>query len=105
MDEATAPAAPAIDVEVAYALPDRQRLVALSVADGTAVREVLALSGLADAFPEIDPVTCPIGVFGRVVDDDYRLRTGDRVEIYRELRVNPRQARRERARRRQEESG
>lgn len=87
-----------IDVEVAFALPDLQRVTVVRVPAGTKVRDILARSQLADEFPQIDPLECPLGVFGRQVDDSYEPRAGDRVEIYRELRVDPGQARRERAR-------
>ena len=88
-----------IDVEVAFARPDVQRIVVVRVPAGTKVREILAQSQLAEEFPEIDPLGCPLGVFGRQVDDSCVPGAGDRVEVYRELRVDPRQARRERARR------
>jgi len=87
-----------IDVEVAFARPDVQRVSVVRVPAGTTVRDVLARSPLADEFPEIDLVGCPLGVFGKQVDDSYTPNAGDRIEVYRELRVDPRQARRERAR-------
>jgi putative ubiquitin-RnfH superfamily antitoxin RatB of RatAB toxin-antitoxin module len=85
-----------IDVEVAYARPDVQLLVPCQVPPQTTVREVLTLSGLAEAFPEIDVATCPLGIFGKSVEDGHVVESGDRVEVYRPLRVNPREARRER---------
>lgn len=85
-------------IEVAYARADEQRLIAIEVAAGTRVREALRASGIGDDFPEIDLASCPLGVFGRTVDDDYRLEPGDRIEIYRPLRADPREARRQRAR-------
>ena len=88
-----------ISVEVAFASREVQRLVELQVRAGTHAREALRLSGLAGEFPEIDADRCPLGVFGECVADDYALLPGDRVEVYRPLRVDPREARRERARR------
>ena len=82
------------DIEVAYASPDRQLIVTLAVNPGTNAREAVALSGLPSQFSEIDPVNCAVGVFGRQVDDHYVLRPGDRLEIYRPLRMDPREARR-----------
>lgn len=84
-------------VEVAYARADVQRLIAIEVPAGTGVRAALLASGIADEFPEIDAVGCPLGIFGRRVDDDYRLAPGDRIEIYRPLSADPREARRQRA--------
>ena len=97
MAEADASSADAIAVEVAYARPDIQRLIELTVPARTSVREALELSGIGDAFDEIDTATCAVGVFGRAVDDDYMLRPGDRIEIYRPLHIDPRAARRARA--------
>jgi len=86
-------------VEVAFAEPHCQRVTVLQVAAGTRAREAVKQSGMAEEFSEINPEQCPIGVFGERVGDDYELRSGDRLEIYRPLRVDPREARRERARR------
>ena len=88
-----------ITVEVAYARPDVQCIVVVEVAPGTAARDVLRLSGLADEFPEIDVAACPLGVFGRAVTDAYGVKSGDRIEIYRPLERDPRDARRELAER------
>ncbi|MBT8441918.1 MAG: RnfH family protein [Gammaproteobacteria bacterium] len=97
MAKADASSAGAIAVEVAYARPDIQRLIELIVPAQTSVREALELSGIGDGFDEIDTATCAVGVFGRAVDDDYVLRPGDRIEIYRPLHIDPRAARRARA--------
>ena len=97
MDESGTESPDTIVVEVAYARPGTQRLFELTVAAGTSVREVVELSGLAETLSDIDPATCPVGVFGRLVDDDYVPKTGDRVEIYRPLNIDPRAARRARA--------
>ena len=83
-----------LDIEVAYALPERQWLVAISVPQGTTARQALSLSGLADEAPGLDINSCPVGVFGRVVPDDYELSNGERVEIYRPLLHDPREQRR-----------
>ncbi|MFQ5636342.1 MAG: RnfH family protein [Gammaproteobacteria bacterium] len=98
MAKPAAPCGDMIEVEVAFARLDTQRLTVVRVPRGTPVREVLAQSGLPGLFPEIDPAGCPLGVFGSPVDDAYAPRAGDRVEVYRELRVDPREARRQRAR-------
>lgn len=86
----------AFPVEVAYATAARQEVVVLSVAPGVTARQAVRLSGLERVFPEIDPERCSIGIFGRVVRDDELLREGDRVEIYRPLPNDPREARRDR---------
>lgn len=83
-----------IDIEIAYARPDRQKIVPMTVADGTTARGALLQSGLQVEFPEIDLARCDIGVFGRTVADDYALAQGDRLEVYRPLGMDPREARR-----------
>lgn len=88
----------AILVEVVYALPERQRLVIVALDPGATVARAIRESGLAEEFPEIDPGgRNPVGVFGRHCRLDDRVRDGDRVEIYRPLRADPREARRLRA--------
>ena len=88
--------APPIGIEVAVAWPNLQRLVALDVKPGTTAWQAVEQSGLADAFV-IDLSTVTLGVFGRVVAMDYRVAAGDRVEIYRPLQMDPKEARRRRA--------
>ncbi|MGH8313045.1 MAG: RnfH family protein, partial [Gammaproteobacteria bacterium] len=55
------------------------------------------LSGLQQKYPEIAATACRLGIFGRAVVPQQLLRDGDRVEIYRPLQVDPKQARRKRA--------
>ena len=87
-----------ITVEVVYARPETQRLIALEVPAGTTLIEAVRRSGILECFPEIDADAAPMGIFGEVVDDRAReLRHLDRVEIYRPLEADPREQRRERA--------
>jgi len=88
-------AEPSLSIEVAYALARRQRILPVLVPVGTRVREAVRLSSICEQFPGIDPATCTVGVFGHPVDDQYIVRPGDRVEIYRPLAIDPRDARRE----------
>lgn len=83
--------------EVAYARPERQFLLSVQLHDGATARDALLASGLLESCAEIDPTTAVFGVFGRVVPADHRLQDGDRVEIYRPLKMDPRAARRARA--------
>jgi putative ubiquitin-RnfH superfamily antitoxin RatB of RatAB toxin-antitoxin module len=85
-------------VEVAFALPDRQVLAVLDVPAGATVGEVIELSGLKRQFPAASIEASAVGVWGRVVDRDHALSEGDRVEIYRPLKIDPREARRRLAR-------
>lgn len=84
-----------IRVEVVYADPQRQFLHALDVVAGSTVADAIASSGILLRLPEFVPVA--IGIFGRVVDSATPLHDGDRVELYRSLMVDPKQARRDRA--------
>jgi len=85
-------------VEVVYALPDRQRLVTVSMpAGGLTAQAAVEQSGLLDEFPELREQSLVLGVFGAVCAADRPLRDRDRVEIYRPLRVDPRAQRRQRA--------
>lgn len=88
-----------IAVEVVCALPERQRLIRLSVPCGTRMREAVVLSGIAAAFPELDVLNCPLGIFGKAVaaPESRALEEGDRVEIYRPLIADPKEVRKQRA--------
>jgi putative ubiquitin-RnfH superfamily antitoxin RatB of RatAB toxin-antitoxin module len=87
-------------VEVAYALPDQQRIFAIDVPRGATVNEAILASGICGLFPEIDLRGAAVGVFGKRVTMETPLHAGDRVEIYRPLIADPKQARRQRAARR-----
>ena len=86
-----------IDIEVACATPRRQAVVALSVPRGCTVGEAVERSGLLREFPELDPAACKLGVFGSLRKPEDPLQPGDRVELYRPLIADPKQARRQRA--------
>lgn len=85
-------------IEVAYATPQRQKIVECEVDPGTSLRAAVKLSGITDFFPEIDLEHCELGVFGKLVTkQDYLLEAGDRIEIYRALIADPKEVRRQRA--------
>ncbi|WP_092258767.1 RnfH family protein [Pseudomonas sp. NFACC13-1] len=88
-----------IEIEVVYAAVDRQVLRTCVVREGTSVRAALLGSGIADAFPELDLATCPVGIFGKVVADPANqvVQAADRLEIYRPLLADPKEIRRLRA--------
>ena len=93
-----------ITVEVAYALPHKQRIVALLVEPGTTALQAARRSGLDKEFPEIDFETAKMGIFGQALGtkglkkaNEHELQDGDRVEIYRPLQSDPKEARRKRA--------
>lgn len=86
-----------LTIEVAYAGPAGQFLVAIEVPAGTTAVEAVALSGLLERCPELDLTRNDLGVFGRAVRPGRVLEAGERVEIYRALRADPKDARRRRA--------
>lgn len=86
-----------IDVVVAYALPDRQELVALRLPAGSTAGQAVRASGLLQKYPDIDLEHNKLGVFGKLVGIDATLRAGDRIEIYRPLIADPKEIRRQRA--------
>lgn len=83
-----------ISVEVVFALPERQELVAVRMPAGATVADAIETSGIAGKFPGHDLSACRVGIWGRVVDRHQRLEAGDRIEIYRPLAIDPREARR-----------
>ena len=86
---------PVLRVEVAYSpQADRVDLVSLELHDGATVACALQASGLLARYPAIDLAHMALGVWGRVVPLDEVLRDADRVEIYRPLIVDPKEARR-----------
>jgi putative ubiquitin-RnfH superfamily antitoxin RatB of RatAB toxin-antitoxin module len=87
-----------LPIEVVYACREVQAVAALEVPPGTTVGEALRLSGLLERFPEIDPVRSALGVFGVRVSPGDAVRAGDRIEVYRPLALDPKEARRRRAR-------
>ena len=86
-----------LQVEIAYALPDIQFLKRIAVPTGCKVEQALILSGLLEQFPEIDLARNKVGIFGKFVQLDMPLQSNDRIEIYRPLIIDPKEARRMRA--------
>jgi putative ubiquitin-RnfH superfamily antitoxin RatB of RatAB toxin-antitoxin module len=80
-----------LKVEIVYALPEREESARVAVPSGATVRDVLAKSGL------LHLLRGKVGIFGKVVREDTPVADGDRVEIYRPLAVDPKEARRARA--------
>lgn len=91
-----------IDVEVAFALPEKQRIIGLRVPLGTTASEAVVLADLPSHFPELpaEAFSAPdLGLFGKRLrePETHRLRAGDRVEVYRALIIDPKAARQARA--------
>ncbi|MFC7517477.1 RnfH family protein [Herbaspirillum sp. GCM10030257] len=84
-------------IQVCYAKPEWQFLRELSVVPGTTIRDAIQVSGLLEEAPEIDLSTARVGVYGKLKELDALLREHDRVEVYRPLIADPKDARRRRA--------
>lgn len=84
-----------IRVEVAYALPDEQKIITLNVNPGTTVYEAILWSKIHEFFPQINVENDPVGIFGKTVKDPHStvLRDNERVEIYRPLLADPKEVR------------
>lgn len=83
-----------IRVEIAFAVRDKQVLRELTVPAGSTVADVLAASALEREFPGGELRNTQPGIWGRPVDPGHRVEEGDRIEFYRPLEIEPREARR-----------
>lgn len=83
------------NIELAYGLAEQQALYRFQVADGTTARQAVLHSPILQDFPDAD-LTAPIGIFGKIVNDNTVLHEHDRVELYRPLLADPKEARRKR---------
>lgn len=99
-------------VEVAYALPHKQLILPLEVDPGTTASQAVAHSGIHTQFPGEDITNARLGLFGQAFGtkglapaEEYVLQAGDRVEIYRPLIADPKEARRKRAEKSKQDTG
>ncbi|KQN54842.1 RnfH family protein [Erwinia sp. E602] len=90
---------PDIAVEVVYALPEKQYLYSVKVAEGSSVEQAIIASGLLDLRSDIDLQQNKVGIFSRPVKLQDEVQSGDRIEIYRPLLADPKELRRQRAER------
>ena len=86
-----------VGVQVCYALPDTAFLRTVSLPAGSTLRQALEHSGVLDEYPDIDLAVNMVGIYGKKKTLDTILRQHDRVEVYRPLRADPKEARRRRA--------
>lgn len=89
--------AEALNVEVCYAMADRQELVRLKLDAGTSLQQALEASGLLAKYPEIDLKKNKFGIWNKLSKPDAVLRDKDRIEIYRPLIADPKEVRKQRA--------
>ena len=83
-----------IRVEIVFAAPDTQSLLELELNAGTTVKRALELSGIYERFGNVDMTNMQVGIWGQLVGRDRIVENGDRIELYRPLEIDPREARR-----------
>ena len=86
-----------LQIEIAYAEPQRVIVKALRLPPGSRVADALRVAALDPDFTGVDLANSALGIFGRLIRPDHALQQGDRIEIYRPLAADPKVARRERA--------
>lgn len=86
-----------ISAEVVFAAAGKQQLVTVSLPSGATVADAIEISGMQKQFAEHDLAAMSVGIWGRLVSLNQVIADGDRVEIYRPLEIDPREARRQRA--------
>jgi uncharacterized protein len=89
--------APPIRAQVVYALPGRAHLIEIQLPPGATVGGAIQASGILDAVPELKAGPLDVGIFGCSCALEDLVKDGDRVEIYRPLQADPKDARRQRA--------
>jgi putative ubiquitin-RnfH superfamily antitoxin RatB of RatAB toxin-antitoxin module len=85
-------------VTLAIALAGRQEVVELDLAEGASVADAIAAARLGERFPDLDIARLEPGIWSRAASASTVLREGDRVELYRKLKADPKDMRRARAR-------
>jgi len=86
-----------VHVEVAYAEADRQFLRALTLQVPATVADAVRASSIESDLA-IDIASLSVGIWSKTTTLEHILVDGDRVEIYRPLKIDPKEARRKRAR-------
>jgi putative ubiquitin-RnfH superfamily antitoxin RatB of RatAB toxin-antitoxin module len=86
-----------IAIEVAYALPEEQTLLALDIAQESTIKEAILQSGVLEKYPSIDINSVKVGIFGKLKKMTDSVREMDRIEIYRPLIADPKEVRKKRA--------
>lgn len=86
-----------INIEVAYATTERQKIIKLEVDSGTTIIDAVRQSGITDVFPDLDIETASFGIWSKVKPASTVILDGQRIEIYRPLLVDPKESRRKRA--------
>jgi putative ubiquitin-RnfH superfamily antitoxin RatB of RatAB toxin-antitoxin module len=86
-----------LQIEVVFGGVDVVLRKSVLLETGATVGDAVRASGIADDLAAKGIDCSRLGVFGRVAGPATPLRHGDRVEIYRPLKIDPKEARRRRA--------
>ena len=86
-----------VQVYVCYATAREEFLRPMKVAPGTTIGQAIEMSGVLEAYPDINLATQPVGIYAKKKTLDTVLRERDRIEIYRPLVADPKDSRRKRA--------
>ncbi len=84
-----------LSVEVVAGDADAQILRRLDVAEGATVMDAVKQADLETDYPALVIDQDRLGIFGRRVDADQVLKDGDRIEVYRPLKADPKEVRRQ----------
>jgi hypothetical protein len=96
MDKPETDSSASFQIQVCYVHPDFQILLDLPVTAGTSIEQAIRQSGILEQAPEIDLSSNQVGIYGNIKTLDTFLRAHDRIEIYRPLLADPKEARRRR---------
>lgn len=83
-------------VEIVYADSHQQKLLKIQIKEGASIQEAIYLSGILHFFPKIDLTQQKVGIFNKIKKLEDKIQSGDRIEIYRPLHLDPKEARRRR---------
>ena len=86
-----------LQIELIYALPHEQKILTIEVLEDTTVEQAIKQSDVLQRYPDIDLTINKIGIFSKGCKLTDKLHDGDRIEIYRPLIIDPKEARKARA--------
>ena len=86
-----------LNVEIVYALPEKQTLLSFQVEEGTTLDQAIELSGIQTHYPALDFSGLKVGLFGKMTPRTHVMREKDRIVIYRPLLADPKEVRKKRA--------
>lgn len=81
-------------VSIAYINPNKKCWLKIDVPDESTVLEAIKVSGILEQFPDIDLDKQKIGIYGRFIKPDAKIKEGDRIEIYRPIIADPKTVKR-----------